>query len=431
MSGYDDRCMMPFPSRTALIQRNTAGYVPFYVSTSPTILFVLRSSFLISPFSFFISPFPFLLLPSFILPQSLVRFADGAGLGDMGGRFPSEAPGTMDWKWATPGQPTPHTPAGGPPSAHGWRTWLGDVDAGLYLKLKGMDKSWNRGNGADDPSTAAWSNGGKGGVTFEVVAGGDQGGDDMSGTSSDNGNSNGSGSGSGSGTVRVTAFTSALTLHRGTSITFNVTILATPVKGDYQHTPEGKREHYKTFRHWHVPYGQWDPPSGSAIYAATGANTVILHQSNRFNPYIDWPFHPTVMPSLKEYVDEAKGATTQGTAAPGAAAQGDLVNTTTSTTRVKLYYTIGQISNHAVELFALAGLNGEVRQRGVKGRKRGEGEGEKCVCCVLCTVYCVLCVLCGRTVFAVYCVCCVCVCCVLCVLCMCVCMCICLCIRGF
>ena len=234
-----------------------------------------------------------------------MRFADGAGLGDMGGRFPSEAPGTMDWKWATPGQPTPHTPAGGPPSAQGWRTWLGDVDAGLYLKLKGTDKSWNRGNGADDPSTAAWSNGGKGGVTFEVVAGRDQG-DDMNGTSSGNGHGNGGGggSGSGSGTVRVTAFTSALTLHRGTSITFNVTILATPVKGDYQHTPEGKREHYKTFRHWHVPYGQWDPPSGSAIYDATGANTVILHQSNRLNPYIDWPFHPTVMPSLKEYVDE-------------------------------------------------------------------------------------------------------------------------------
>ena len=60
----DDRCTMPFPSRTALIQRNTAGYVPFYVSTSPTILFVLRFSFLISPCSFFLLPSSFFHSPS-------------------------------------------------------------------------------------------------------------------------------------------------------------------------------------------------------------------------------------------------------------------------------------------------------------------------------------------------------------------------------
>ena len=63
----DDRCTMPFPSRTALIQRNTAGYVPFYVSNNP-----LRSSFLISPFPFFLLPSYFLLLTSYflLLPSS-------------------------------------------------------------------------------------------------------------------------------------------------------------------------------------------------------------------------------------------------------------------------------------------------------------------------------------------------------------------------
>ena len=33
-----------------------------------------------------------------------------------------------------------------------------------------------------------------------------------------------------------------------------------------------------------------------------GATTIILHQSNRLNPYTDWPSAPSVMPMLADYV---------------------------------------------------------------------------------------------------------------------------------
>jgi hypothetical protein len=40
----------------------------------------------------------------------------------------------------------------------------------------------------------------------------------------------------------------------GTVTSFNFSLAVTPVKGDWVHTPEGRREHYHT-RHYHVPYG--------------------------------------------------------------------------------------------------------------------------------------------------------------------------------
>jgi len=69
-----------------------------------------------------------------------------------------------------------------------------------------------------------------------------------------------------------------------------------------------------------------------------GVNVEILHQSNRLNPYIDWPFHPNVLPSLVDFVNASKEAGV----------------------KTKLYYTCGQISNHAVDFFGMAGLNGEI-----------------------------------------------------------------------
>ena len=74
------------------------------------------------------------------------------------------------------------------------------------------------------------------------------------------------------------------------------------------------------------------------FFLTLGITTLILHQSNRLNPYIDWPFAPEIEPNLRAYIEEAHQ-----------------VNVS-----VKLYYTLGQLSNHAVELFALLGLNGEI-----------------------------------------------------------------------
>lgn len=235
------------------------------------------------------------------LPSTVARFASGAAFGDDGDFFPVGNASSLDWRWCMP-----DTEARG--TCSGWRVWLGDVDAGLFVKLKGPEVAWNQAVGGRSlPSS--WSNGGLGGIRFR----------ESTPTS----------------TVTLEAYTGPYQIQ--SRIVYNFSISVTPVKGDYVHTAEGKKEHYR-IRHFHVPYGQWDPPDPSTLKKQLGVTTIILHQSNSLNPYIDYPLHPSVTPRLKSYIDRAAQAGV----------------------RVKLYFTLGQLSNHAVELFALASLNGEV-----------------------------------------------------------------------
>lgn len=55
----------------------------------------------------------------------------------------------------------------------------------------------------------------------------------------------------------------------------------------------------------------------------------------------DTTVHPNVLPTLEEFVRNAEKCDVG----------------------VQLYYTVGQISNHAPELFAFAGMNGEILLR--------------------------------------------------------------------
>lgn len=237
------------------------------------------------------------------LPASISRFASGAALGDDGALFPKGNASSLDWRWCVDGTSSP--------LCTGWRTWLGDVDAGIFVKLKGPEVAWNQATGGTSPPWS-WSNGGLGGIRFRE-------------SSADS-----------ASTVTMEAFSGPRNISDG-PIVYNFSLSITPVKGDYLHTAEGKVEHYHT-RHFHVPYGQWDPPDPATLQKSLGITTIILHQSNSLNPYIDYPLHPAVTPRLKAYVEAA-------------ASVGVLV---------KLYFTLGQLSNHAVELFAFVGLNGEV-----------------------------------------------------------------------
>jgi len=75
----------------------------------------------------------------------------------------------------------------------------------------------------------------------------------------------------------------------------------------------------------------------------TGANTINVHHANAINPWINYPFlRPAQM---KAYVDEAhaKGL------------------------KVKIYYTVRELSNRAPELFALRSLGDEVLAHGPGG----------------------------------------------------------------
>ncbi|MCP4711838.1 MAG: hypothetical protein GY869_24730, partial [Planctomycetes bacterium] len=77
--------------------------------------------------------------------------------------------------------------------------------------------------------------------------------------------------------------------------------------------------------------------------ARIGANTINNHHANEINPYINYPF---IRPShMKEYIDTAH--------------QEDL--------KVKIYYTVRELTNRAPELFALRSLGDEVLSYGDGG----------------------------------------------------------------
>ena len=70
--------------------------------------------------------------------------------------------------------------------------------------------------------------------------------------------------------------------------------------------------------------------------AAANANTINVHHGTAINPYINYPFLRA--PQMKAYVDEAHA----------------------SGMKVKIYYTIRELSNHAPEIFALRSLGDEI-----------------------------------------------------------------------
>jgi hypothetical protein len=113
------------------------------------------------------------------------------------------------------------------------------------------------------------------------------------------------------------------------SLYYNARITVTPFK------PLDTRAQWST-RYFHA----FKPV---AEIAATGANTINVHHANAVNPWINYPFlRPAEM---KAYVDQAH-------------ARG---------MKVKIYYTVRELSNHAPEIFALRSLGYEVLADGPGG----------------------------------------------------------------
>mmetsp|Transcript_7851 Transcript_7851/g.27432 ORF Transcript_7851/g.27432 Transcript_7851/m.27432 type:complete len:667 (-) Transcript_7851:588-2588(-) len=266
------------------------------------------------------------------LPLAVAKYAVGGGLGDDGEALANAQ--RLDWRWKNVPGADSRNPSGSPSVQGGWRLWVGDVDAGLFVKLKGADAAWDQAAGSKDLRFNPWAAGaGAGGYTATRRPGQRDNGPRASWAPAARVQK--------AAGVDLTAFVDdadyfASYLGADGSLAFNFSMLPTPVKGAYTSTRAAKREHYAEARHYHVPYGQWDPPAPVSVSFDPGANTLILHQSNSLNPYINWPFHPNVEPSVLEYVHAA--------AAAGV--------------KVKMYYTIGQLSNHAVEFSALKNLAG-------------------------------------------------------------------------
>lgn len=174
--------------------------------------------------------------------------------------------------------------------------WIGDVNAGLSCKLKHVEDRWDLYNLQESGLYRDWANGGLGGCDLRET---------------------------GPGEVRVRAFSGARSVAAGEELHFNVGMLITPVKSL-------DREHWR-WRYFHQ--GSAAPVAEAA---AAGATVINLHQGDALNPYINYPFLTT--DKLSAYTREAHD---RGM-------------------RVKLYYTIRELSNYAAEFWALRSLGHEV-----------------------------------------------------------------------
>jgi len=121
--------------------------------------------------------------------------------------------------------------------------------------------------------------------------------------------------------VLIQAFSGPRTLEAGQELSFSFGLLVTPVK------PLDPRHWNWRYQHQYVPLNE---------LKTTPGNIINLHHGTEPNPYINYPFRKT--PLLRAYTQAAHEAGK----------------------KVKIYYTVRELSNHTAELFALRSLGDEI-----------------------------------------------------------------------
>lgn len=184
--------------------------------------------------------------------------------------------------------------------------WIGDVNAGLQFTLK--DENYSRPLNTNFYRTKPL-------VMPSSWCNGGAGGVRLAGKEG--------------GTYLVRCYSGSRTMSRGEVLHYNFRLLLTPFK------PIDARSHW-TNRYYHR-YADLDE------IAASGANVINVHHATPINPYINYPF---LRPGeMKGYADAAheRGF------------------------KVKIYYTVRELSNRAPELFALGSLGDEILADGPGG----------------------------------------------------------------
>ena len=200
------------------------------------------------------------------------------------------------------------------PMEHAWKwggkvyydsAWVGDVKAGLWLELRGTTYSGPMVN-------LYWSMG-----QLKPPAAWDNGGKGGC-TFTEEGDR-----------VVVRAYSGPRRLEKGQAIAFEWAFLVTPVK------PLDPAKHFRErYYHAHVPVKE---------AVAAGGNVINIHHATDLNPYINYPFIATG--KLAAYAREAHAA--------GA--------------KVKIYYTVRELTNHVTEMWALRSLGHEIFTPGSGG----------------------------------------------------------------
>ncbi|MBS1606278.1 MAG: hypothetical protein JST42_26705 [Bacteroidetes bacterium] len=183
--------------------------------------------------------------------------------------------------------------------------WLGGINGGLRLRLKGANFHSQLVNiyypfgPLNEPET--WGNTGKGGVTINTEGAG----------------------------AMIRAFSGKRMLKKDSTYHFIFELLVTPLKLIDRNIQYGDR------------YFHSDIDTSTnfiAIAKEHGANVVVVHHKKDIYPYIDYPFSPENVDSLKAFIDRAHEAGL----------------------KTKIYYTTRELSVKTPEIWALRSLNNEI-----------------------------------------------------------------------
>lgn len=133
----------------------------------------------------------------------------------------------------------------------------------------------------------------------------------------------------GTNSVLLSSYSGERFIKKGEQLHFYFNLLITPFRT------------LNTSKQWHDRYYHSYKPIDTIT--AYGSNTINIHHANAINPYINYPFlRPQ---SMKSYIDSAHAK--------------DL--------KVKIYYTVRELSNRSPELFMLRSLGDEVLSYGKGG----------------------------------------------------------------
>jgi hypothetical protein len=130
-------------------------------------------------------------------------------------------------------------------------------------------------------------------------------------------------------TFLIKASSGGRSIKKGEKLHYIFSLLITPFK-----TLDTKAQWSTRFYHAYKPVED---------IASAGANTINIHHANEINPYINYPFLRPL--EMKQYIDHAH----------------DLG------LKVKIYYTVRELTNRAPEIFALRSLGDEIFSDGPGG----------------------------------------------------------------
>lgn len=241
----------------------------------------------------------------------LIPVSEKVGSYFMGMGLPGqETPQEYDGKWDTPEKTINNFGVSIPTSKEQhwlWpfdSFWIGNSHAGLHCELRGSTYSGPLLNLYHPAYPESWFNGGKGGFSVHKEA----------------------------GVVKAVAYSGERTLKIGKPISFNFAMIITPVK------PLAMKSQF-TDRYYHN--GSKPTPSEEDI--KTGVRIINVHQGNDYNPFINYPF--LTVDKMKDFTKQwhQRGC------------------------KVKLYYTLRELSNATAEMWAIRSLGHEILRGGTGG----------------------------------------------------------------